>query len=264
MDKRYYYLIRLQYLGFRYSGWQKQPEYKTIEGMLLKTLKFALPERDYKILGAGRTDAKVSAEQAAFELFLKGAPLVDMKLFLETMNSNLPPDIKLINIDEVNENFNIINQSKIKEYHYFFSYGSKNHPFCAPLMANFLFPLDIDLMKHAATLFAGTYDLRAYTTRSNENKQFVRTITACELVENTLMQASFFPEKSYVLKVSGPGFMRYQIRMIMGALVELGRGALSLDTIKQSLQPNSDVQFSFVAPGSGLQLARLEFHANPL
>lgn len=264
MDKKHFYLIRLQYLGFRYSGWQKQPEYKTVEGMLLKTLKFALPGRDYKILGAGRTDAKVSALQAAFELFLKDGPLEGMQQFLHDMNMNLPPDIKVVNIVEVNEEFNIINHSKNKEYHYFFSFGSKNHPYCAPLMANFLFPLDIGIMKQAAELFVGTHDFRAYTTRSNENKQFVRTITACELVENNEMYASFFPEKSYVLKVSGAGFIRYQIRMMMGALVELGKGTLSLEIIKESLKSDSDVQFSFVAPGSGLQLAKLEFQTDPL
>jgi len=62
---RYYYLIHVQFLGFRYSGWQKQPNQKTVEGMLVKTLKFVLPNAKFKILGAGRTDARFSALNTA-------------------------------------------------------------------------------------------------------------------------------------------------------------------------------------------------------
>ena len=81
--QRFYYVVNLQYLGFRFSGWQKQPQQKTIEGMLSKTLKFILPRTNFKILGAGRTDSKVSALDAAFELFLDDKPLADLTVFLE-------------------------------------------------------------------------------------------------------------------------------------------------------------------------------------
>jgi len=127
--QRYYYLIKVQFLGFRYSGWQKQPDQKTIEGMLLKTLKFILPNCSYKILGAGRTDAKVSALNAAFELFLDDAPIADEKEFLQLFNRNLPPDIRILSIDRAEGKFNIIQHSKLKEYIYLFSCGQKNHPF---------------------------------------------------------------------------------------------------------------------------------------
>ncbi len=258
-NKKHQYLIRIQFLGFRYSGWQNQPGQRTVEGMLLKTLNFVLPGRKFKILGAGRTDAKVSALDAAFELFLKGEPLADIENFIKGMNLNLPPDIKVINMVAVEDRFNIIQHVKIKEYVYLFSFGEKSHPFSAPFMANILVPLDIDLMKSACSLFVGTHDFLAYTARAQEKTITNRTVLGCEIRENTILTANFFPDKSYMLIVRGEGFMRYQVRMMMGALIQLGKGELSLENLENSLSDPSTLQLTSVAPGSGLLLNRLEF-----
>ena len=257
-DQRFYYVINLQYLGFRYSGWQKQPHQKTIEGMLSKTLKFILPGTGFKILGAGRTDAKVSALDGAFELFLD-FPIEELDVFLALLNKNLPPDIKAITIREVDASFNIIKDAEVKEYIYLFSFGCKNHPFCAPFLANILEELDIEVMKDAAKLFEGTHDFRAYTVKSQNNASETRSIESCYISENTMLKANFFPSDSYALHVVGKGFMRYQVRMIMGALIQLGKGELSLDDIKNSLSAPNKVQLTSVAPGSGLLLNRIEF-----
>jgi len=241
--KRFYYLVKLQFLGFRFSGWQKQPGQKTIEQMLQKTLKFIIPDNSFKIIGAGRTDAKVSALDGAFELFLEDA-LTDLKSFQNLFNTNLPPDIRIISISETDEHFNVIQHSKEKEYVYLFSHGEKNHPFAAPFIANFIEELDIELMMKAAKLFEGEHDFSSYTARIRENTKSVRTIHSCEIRLNTILEANFFPNTSYALHVEGKGFMRYQIRMMMGALVQL---------------ENNSIQLNFVAPGSGLLLNKLEF-----
>jgi tRNA pseudouridine38-40 synthase len=246
-------------LGFRYSGWQQQPGQRTIEGMLYKTLQFIMPERKCKVLGAGRTDAKVSALQMAFELFVEDLPLESLERFKTLMNRNLPPDIKLLQVVPITKNFNVIQDSTLKEYVYLFSYGEKNHPFCAPMLANILDDLDIDAMASAAEHFEGTHDFSCYTARLKKNTQVVRTIDRCVLVENTLLSASFFPEKSFALYVAGKGFMRYQIRMIMGALIQLGRNEMTLEEIKYSLVSGTTVVLPYVAPGSGLILNKICF-----
>lgn len=257
--KRFYYLIKLEFLGFRYSGWQKQPNQKTIEQMLLKTLKFVIKEGNFKILGAGRTDAKVSALDAAFELFVDNQ-LISLDNFQLVFNKNLPPDIRITSISETNEHFNIIQNSKEKEYVYLFSFGVKNHPFAAPFIANIIDDLDVNLMKEAAKFFEGEHDFSVYTARLQENTQSVRTIKCCEIRQNTILEANFFPATSYALHVRGKGFMRYQIRMMMGALIQLGMGKLSLSDIKESLRENSTLQLTYVAPGSGLLLNELHFY----
>jgi tRNA pseudouridine38-40 synthase len=256
--KRFYYLIHLQYLGFRYSGWQKQPKQKTVEQMLLKTLKFVLPEMEFKILGAGRTDAKVSALDAAFELFVN-EEIKNEDDFLDLFNKNLPPDIRIISIESTDKTFNIIQNSKLKEYVYLFSFGEKNHPFSAPFIANTLEHLDIELMKKAAKLFEGTHDFATFTARIQENTISKRTIELCEIRENEILKANFFPKTTYALHVKGQGFMRYQIRMMMGALIQLGKGELQLKNIEEALQENNAIQLTYIAPGSGLLLNSLQF-----
>nr|WP_047415123.1 tRNA pseudouridine(38-40) synthase TruA [Cellulophaga sp. Hel_I_12] len=257
--QRNYYIITIQFLGFRYSGWQKQPGQKTIESMLIKTLKYVLSKRKFKVLGAGRTDAKVSALEAVFELFLDGEPLKNLSNFLHEFNINLPPDIRALTISKVDEHFNIIQNTKEKEYIYLFSYGEKSHPFCAPYLVTFLDDLTIDLMVQAASLFQGTHNFKSYTARPQENTNFIRTITSCVLKPNELISANFFPKKSYALHVNGAGFMRYQIRMIMGVLVQVGKGELTLEEVAHSLSLESEVKLPFVAPGSGLLLNGVTF-----
>lgn len=259
MKRRYYYLIRVQFLGFRYSGWQRQPGQRTIEGMLIKTLKYLLPTQKFKILGAGRTDAKVSALDAAFELIMEESPISDIPDFIKTFNNNLPSDIKILKLDNIDENFNIIKDSKSKEYRYLFSFGQKNHPYCAPFMANILEDLDIDIMIKAAALFVGTHNFKAYTAKHGGNKKVIRTLTSCSIIKNTEISASFFPKQSYVLGICGKGFMRYQVRMVMGALILLGRGMLSLEEIQLSLTGDTDITIPYIAAGSGLVLSKLEF-----
>ncbi len=252
------YLIRIQYLGFRYSGWQIQPGQRTIEGMLSKTIMFVLPNEPFKILGSGRTDAKVSALDMAFELFLENK-IEDISMFLTLFNQNLPPDIRAISIDPISRKFNVIKDAKTKEYIYLFSSGEKNHPFCAPFLASIQENLDIEIMKKAARLFEGNYNFSNYTVKKKGDSETKRTIRVCELKENKVLTANFFPRTSYALHVEGAGFLRYQIRMIMGALIQLGKGEIGLKDIEASLKENSDQRQTYIAPGSGLLLHRLEF-----
>jgi len=256
--RRFYYVVNLQYLGFRFSGWQKQPQQKTIEGMLSKTLKFILPCTDFKILGAGRTDSKVSALDAAFELFLDDKPIADLTVFLELFNRNLPSDIRAIGIRPVDESYNIIKDPKSKEYVYLFSFGEKNHPFCAPFITNILEDLDLESMKKGADLFVGSHNFATYTVKGQKHANKVRTIDVCEIRDNKLLKANFLPQKSYALHVIGKGFMRYQIRMMMGALIQLGKGELMINEIQTSLTAENKLQLTYVAPGSGLLLNKLE------
>ena len=255
---KYFYVITVQYLGYRFHGWQKQPKLKTLHYMVDRTLNYVLKGVYSKTLITGRTDAMVSAEQTAFELFLK-EPLHDKESFLIEFNNNLPQDIRALAIKEVTKEFNIIQHSKSKEYHYVFSEGEKNHPFCAPIMTTILEPLDIEIMKLGARTFEGHHNFKAYCYKPSETANFSREISYCELIENDLYTASLFPEKSYILKVHGKGFMRNQIRLMMGALINLGKHEINLDFIENSLKPGFNESLVYIAPASGLILHKVEF-----
>lgn len=219
-----------------------------------------MPDASYKILGTSRTDAMVSAEESAFELFLDHQPLEDPENFLELFNKNLPQDIRALSIEEVDDKFNIIQHSKTKQYAYLFSVGNKFHPFCAPFMANFQEDLDIEKMKEAARLFEGKHDFSNYCVRVSEKSTFEREMLRAEIVENELYTANFFPEHSYIFHIHAAGFLRHQVRLMMGALVLAGRGELSLEDIRDSLRPGSShLQMDYIAPASGLILHKIEF-----
>lgn len=258
-QQRYYYLIKIQYLGYRLHGWQKQPGLKTVEGLVKKTLKFVLKDLKFKILGSSRTDAMVSAHESAFELFTDHEPLENMADFLVLFNRNLPPDLRALSIEEVDASFNIIQHPKKKEYLYLFAYGKKSHPFAAPLMATFPDKLDIELMKEGAKLFEGSHSFHNYCTKPTEHTVLERSIKSCGIYLNKEITASFFPDKSFILKVTGTGFLRNQIRLMMGCLVLLGKGELSLQDVAASLDPEVKMPMSFIAPGSGLILNKVDF-----
>ena len=257
--KKYFYIIQLQFLGFRFHGWQRQKDVKTLQGHVEKTLRFVLGSGNSKVLGSGRTDARVSANQFPMELFTK-EEITDLNQFLIDFNWNLPNDIKALSVKVTDEKFNIINHSKIKEYLYFFSFGTKNHPFAAPILTCFYEDLNLDLMKEGAALFEGHHWFKHYCTKPTEFANYNREIIVSEIEENTIYKANFFPKKSYIYRIKSRGFLRNQVRLIMGTLFRLGKGEISIEFIKNSLVEHSiDRPLPFVAPASGLILYDVEF-----
>ena len=109
----HFYIIRIQYLGFRYHGWAKQPKVKTLHQMVDKTFDWIMPDKDYKTLAASRTDAMVSVTDFAFELFVKKS--LDEQWLLKELNDNFPPDLRALSVEVCDKEFNIISDPKSKE-----------------------------------------------------------------------------------------------------------------------------------------------------
>lgn len=225
--------------------------------MVDKTLSFVFEETNYKTIGVGRTDAKVSANTYYIQMFTD--KIVKEDTFIASLNANFSPDFRAISIQKVARGFNVINAPKIKEYHYYFSFGEKNHPFSAPFIVNVDENLDLETMQEAAELFVGEHYFHKYCTRPSEKTMFKRIIDSCEIIENDVLTANFFPEMSYIFKVRGKGFLRYQIRLMMATLFEVGKGNLDLQFIEASLKEDNDRKYMRNnAPSSGLQLYDIE------
>lgn len=252
-----YYLVEIQYLGFRFHGWQSQPGVKTVQGMVERTLNYILPDQKLKVIGMSRTDAMVSANYAAFQMIAREE--IDEQLFLAAFQENLPADIRVLSIKSVGDDFNIIQQPKIKEYNYLFSFGEKYHPFCAPFMAHFHQSLNVELMQEASTCFEGQHDFSGFCDRSNAQQSTVKEVIQCKLSVNNEFTACFFPKESYKLVIKSSGFLRYQIRYIMGALVDVGQGTLSVNDIREALSKGAEKAIVGKAPASGLVLQHVEF-----
>ncbi|MCB0538102.1 MAG: tRNA pseudouridine(38-40) synthase TruA [Bacteroidetes bacterium] len=260
MKYQYSYLIRIQFLGFRFHGWQKQPGLKTIHDSVDKTLSFVFKHTNFKTIGAGRLDAMVSAQNYPLQLFCNEK--IEDAAFIISFNKNCPNDFKCLNIEPCSLDFAIINAPKIKTYHYYFAINEKLHPYAAPFMSNFNNIADLDAMKNAATFFEGTHHFKKYCCQPTENTILEREITTCHLNENVYLTGSFFPKQSYVLVVKGAGFLRYQIRYMMAVLAKIGEREISITEFKHSIAKNNDgKQWNFIAPQSGLHLFDVEFIA---
>ena len=248
------FYLQLEFLGFRYHGWQHQPGTRTLEGMLRKTLRFVLPGTRVKILAASRTDAKVSAIDFALQLLVRGHQLMDADWLLEALNANLPSDIRVVSVSRRTLQFNAIRDCLSKTYGYYFCFGPKPHPFSASLLGYFPGLLDITAMTAAASLFEGRHNFRGFTAGSTEKKRVIRTIGESHILPNKELTASFFPKQSYIFKVSGNGFGRYQVRLMMAALADIGRGKADAATLRSVLETGNDWPGGSIAPASGLQL----------
>jgi tRNA pseudouridine38-40 synthase len=190
----------------------------------------------------------------AAQLILDGPPLQDPRVFLDEMNANLPADIRMVSAVPVPENFNAIRDSISKTYRYYFSFGPKPHPFCAPFLGYFPGPVDIQSLKKAASIFEGTHNFKGFIAQPNPSTRLIREITSCKLHLNQTLTASFFPEQTYYLEVQGPGFGRYQVRMMVAALIALGRGELDVPSLKNTLATGESTGIKEIAPASGLHL----------
>lgn len=225
--------------------------------MVDRTIKYVLGDLKFKTLGSSRTDAMVSANHMALELFVR-QPL-ELDQFLNDLNLNLPADIKALKIDEVDSSFNIIQSPKTKEYVYLFAFGAKPHPFSAPFICNIQEDLDIELMQEGAACFEGTHNFKKYCTKPSAGTSFDREVLVSKITSNDILEANFFPKQTYAYHIHSKGFMRHQVRLMMGQLFELGRGKISLADLAKSLSEPDDQSLDTIAPASGLMLNNINF-----
>ncbi len=248
--KKYYYLIRLQFLGFRYHGWQVQPGVKTVQGMVEKTIKYVLGESvKFKLLGSSRTDAMVSANDFPVELFL------EQKLsetFLDDFNINLPADITAKSIVPVSDQFNVIKDVRLKEYHYCLTYGSNKQALNAHLKAYINYELERQMICESAQIYVGEHNFNAFSYPYESGINKTRTIEGFEVAESE-------HSKELLFKVKGKGFMRHQVRLMIGALIEIGKGMKTKGQLIQSLNRGDDSVGINKAPASGLILHKVTF-----
>lgn len=250
------FLIRLQFLGLRYHGVQKQVNHQTIQGRLEGVLLAAFPEDELKTRFSSRTDAMVSAEET-FCLLMFNNP--QTKESVESALKKLPPDILVLDIKAVEDNFTLLKKTKLKTYRYFFSHNqTKPHVFAAPFMTIMNEELDIELMKEGARLFSGTHSFENYCYKPKEGTIFTRTIHSARVVENTFLTANFFPSQSFVFEVASTGFMRGQVRLMMGSLFRLGKKEITLSELCSSLKSADPSFVKWMVPSSGLILHKTE------
>ena len=175
------YFMTFSYDGSEFNGYQKQLEGRTIQGELEDVLKRINGDKDVSVVASGRTDALVHAinQKAHFELDAN----VECSKLLRSMNSMLPNDIYIKNIEEVSENFHARFDVTSKEYIYQINMGEYN-----PLERKYVYQhnkkLDVVEMQRAMKYLEGTHSFKSFTKCDDEEKDFVRTLLQTNVVRD--------------------------------------------------------------------------------
>lgn len=238
-------LAIVSYNGTNYQGWAKQANKNTVQDTIEGVLSQYF-NRPISIYAAGRTDAGVHAAGQRFH-FDVDADNVDLSRMQYSINCMLPVDIKIKNFEKVNDEFHARFSAKEKNYKYSIMFTSKN-VFFYPLMWLMPEKIDFDLLNEVLTYFQGTHDFRNFTSKEEDDQNFVRTIYEVRIKKIDKSTINIF--------FRGNGFMRYMIRYIVGVSIEVAKGKMSLDKVKELLDPKTNERHivSAKAPANGLIL----------
>ena len=247
------YKLVIQYKGTHYHGFQIQKNEKTIQGELNQVLKTLSHSDEVKSIGSGRTDSGVHAlgQVVKIEIPLSIAPLNLQR----ALNSLLPTDIRVIQVEECASEFHPIFGAKSKEYNYVFTLNSTLSPFAKDLVTDIDYDLNLSLMREGCKILLGTHDFINYQCVGTDVDTTVRSIFECEILHQ---QASGhwaeLLNEYYVLRIVGDGFLKQMVRLIMGALWSLGRGKITLEDLRESLTRPMESRLGATAPPQGLYL----------
>jgi tRNA pseudouridine38-40 synthase len=252
------YRITVQYKGTHYSGFQIQLNDKTIQGEINSVLKVLSKSEDVKSVGSGRTDAGVHALAQVMRIEIPVNIPVDG--LVRAMNSLLPEDIRVLDAVIAPPEFHPIYNAKSKEYNYVFTTDEVISPFARELMTHFPANLDIELMRKGCQVFCGEHDFINYQCVGTEIDSTVRKIMSCELVrfESSGHWGNLAGEY-YVLKVVGNGFLKQMVRLLIGALISLGKGKITLEDLEKSLKTPLKNRLGPTAPPQGLYLKEVHY-----
>lgn len=240
------YLIKFSYDGSNYSGFQTQKGLNTIQERLEQALT-SINNKSTTITATGRTDKGVHA------LCQYGHADIDVnittKKLKRALNSKLPADIHVIETLQVPANFHARYGVKSKKYQYIINTGEYN-PLERKYVFQYNYNLDIESMHQAINHFLGKHDFRAFVTDNKEKENCIRTISQVNIEQQG---------EKIIITFVGDGFMRYQIRNMVGILIKVGENKLSPDSISDIIASKDRTKAGKTAPAEGLYLVDIKY-----
>lgn len=235
------------YDGYGYAGWQKQINAKGIQEVIEQVLT-KIYKKPIEIVASGRTDAKVHALGQVFHYDVNQE--ISCRNIQEALNTLLPKDIRIQNVEYVNEDFHARFSAKKKRYDYVCTYDSTN-PFEYRYKHILWKKLDLEAMKEATKYFIGEHDFTTFSScHIDPRKPRIKNVMSIELIEEGNDLRTVF---------IGTGFLRYQVRMMMQTLIEVGRGKLKPEDVKVMLDKKDKEACRYNAPAQGLYLVKVYY-----
>lgn len=240
------YKLTIEYDGTRYAGWQLQKNERTIQGELLEAAFKAFETRQIEIYGAGRTDAGVHARGQVAHLEVPGREQPEhIKMWL---NDLLPHNINVLTVEPANPRFHARHDARSRTYVYQIS--RRRDAFAKHFTWWVKFPLNLTLMQQAADELVGFHDFRSFGEVEKEDQS--------TKVEMQFIKIKEDGDRIYIT-LKGSHFLWKMVRRIVGVLVEVGRGRMTVDTVSSYLQTPSREPSKLTAPPSGLFLERIDY-----
>jgi tRNA pseudouridine38-40 synthase len=239
------YKITLSYDGTDFHGWQRQPEKRTVQGILEDSLS-KITQKKIHAAGAGRTDAGVHAQEqvANFKVSLR----MNKDELFRAINSILPQDMRVNSLEKADLNFHSRKMAKSKIYQYRIFNSPNISPFIIRYVHHWPSCLKVDLMRKAAALFIREADFTAFS--SNRLLDPVREVMRSEIRKKG---------DEIVYTVEANGFLRYMVRTMVGTLLEVGKGKVQPDQIDEIFRRNKRSLASPTAPAKGLCLIKVNY-----
>lgn len=230
------------YKGTNYYGWQKQVGFISVQSKIEEVLS-QIYDTTITITGSGRTDAGVHAYKQYFHFVTEKDK--DLKQLAYAMNKMLPEDIHILSLEKVADDFHARYNAKRKIYEYDILLKNKE-VFNYDLAYLYPMDLDIDLLKEALKLFEGEHNYQDFTSKEEDEGNFIRTIYSIEVKQ----------DKDLIkIRFEGNGFMRYQIRNMVGSAIAVANKKEDISFIKYHLDGNKKREIiAYKAPAMGLYL----------
>ena len=239
--------IMVEYDGTAYMGWQRQPNGPTIQEKMEEAVERVSGERA-SVTGASRTDSGVHAlgQVAAFKT---ASPLSVERLHM-ALNSVLPRDIVILECEEAPIEFHPRFDAKSKLYRYSVWSHRIRRVFDRERCWHVRWPLEIAKMNEGACTLIGKHDFGAFEGANTEAAQSVRTVT----------QAAWRADGDWLLfDIEGDGFLYNMVRAIVGTLVDVGRGKMSLGAFREGFESRDRRRAGPTAPACGLCLMQVRY-----
>jgi len=251
-----HFRITLAYDGTDFVGWQRQASGVSVQGLIEDALR-TLDGRGVDVTGAGRTDAGVHAlgQVAAFTIARELAP----GALVRALNAHLPHAVRVLTAEDAPPTFHPRFSARTKTYRYRLWNGDVMSPFERRYAWHVPGPLNVEAMRAAARLFEGRRDFAAFqatgsSVATTEREILVSTISTTGDTEDTEGKTDVV-----VYEVTGTGFLRHMVRIIVGSLLEIGRGRQPVEWITGAIASRNRTTAGPTAPPDGLFLVRVEY-----
>ena len=244
------YKLTIAYDGTNYCGWQVQDNGPSIQSLVQKALE-TVPRHPIDLTGAGRTDAGVHArgQTAHFD----SAETFALKRLLLSLNALLPPDIRILSIEEVPPSFHARYDATSKIYHYHLHLDPVSDPFTLPYRFQAFSGITPKDLRDAAPLFLGTRDFISFANeahRGSASRGSVRTLQRLDVIEQS---------GGVRLELEADGFLYKMVRNLVGTLIEVARGQIGPSDIEAIFAAKDRRQAGPAAPPHGLFLMQVNY-----